>query len=192
MNFERSLVHLTGKLRILIRQRLWLQVLIGMFAGIGVGILIGPSAAWVAPQTSLLIGNWLALPGKMFLLAIQFVVVPLVVASVIRGIAAHDADVSLRRMGGWTVAFFLITTLVAVAIGLLAAALVQPGAYIKGDALNAVMDAPDVAQGGHHPAGGDGGAQRRGLPVAVNQIHQDETRAEKLLGGGSVVTALTQ
>ena len=38
MTVERSLVLLTGKLRVLIQQRLWLQVLIGMFAGIGVGI----------------------------------------------------------------------------------------------------------------------------------------------------------
>jgi phosphoribulokinase len=34
-----------------------------------------------------------ALPGKLFLLAIQFVVVPLVVASVNRSIAARDTDV---------------------------------------------------------------------------------------------------
>ena len=81
---ERSLLLLTGKLGVLIRQRLWLQVLIGMFAGIGVGILIGPTTDLVELQVAVLIGNWLALPGKLFLLAIQFVVVPLVVASIIR------------------------------------------------------------------------------------------------------------
>lgn len=108
MAIERSLVLLTGRLRVLIRQRLWLQVLIGMFAGVGVGIAIGPTAGLVDPHAAVLVGNWVALPGRLFLLAIQFVVVPLVVASVIRGIAAGEADMNLRRLGGWTVGFFIV------------------------------------------------------------------------------------
>ena len=146
MAAERSLVLLTGKLRVLIRQRLWLQVLIGMFAGIGLGVLIGPTSGLVDPYTALLIGNWAALPGKLFLLAIQFVVVPLVVASVIRGIAAGEAGVGLRRLGGWTVGFFLITTLIAVSIGLLAAVVVAPGTYIEGGILEAAMAGEEVQQ----------------------------------------------
>lgn len=147
MTVERSLVHLTGKLRVLVRQRLWLQVLIGMFAGVCVGVLIGPTAGLVKPYAAVLIGNWLALPGKLFLLAIQFVVVPLVVASVIRGIAAHEADVSLRRLGSWTVGFFLIATLIAVAIGLVAAILISPGSYIEGGTLEAAMAGQEVREG---------------------------------------------
>jgi Na+/H+-dicarboxylate symporter len=154
MIVERSLIRLTDRLRALIRQRLWLQVLIGMFAGIAVGVLIGPTAGLLEPYAAVLIGNWLALPGRLFLLAIQFVVVPLVVASVIRGIAAGEAGVSLQRLGGWTVAFFLITTVVAVAIGLSAAIVIAPGAYIDGGTLEAAMageaagaeDPPPVAE----------------------------------------------
>ncbi|HMB75489.1 MAG TPA: cation:dicarboxylase symporter family transporter, partial [Kiloniellaceae bacterium] len=130
MTIERSLIQLTGKLGVLVRQRLWLQVLIGMAAGVAVGVAIGPSAGLVSPYIAVLVGNWLALPGKLFLLAIQFVVVPLVVASVIRGIAAHDADVSLKKLGGWTVSFFVVTTLIAVVIGLVFALLLAPGTYI--------------------------------------------------------------
>ena len=147
MTVERSLLELTGKLGLLIRQRLWLQVLIGMFAGICIGVLIGPTAGLVDPYVAVLVGNWLALPGKLFLLAIQFVVVPLVVASVIRGIAARDADVSLRRLGGWTVGFFLVTTLIAVVIGLLAAIVIAPGSYIEGGTLQAVMAGQEAQQG---------------------------------------------
>ncbi len=139
MTIERSLVHLTGKLRILVRQRLWLQVLIGMFAGVAFGVLIGPTAGLIKPDTAVLIGNWVALPGRLFLLAIQFVVVPLVVASVIRGIAAHETDVSLQRLGGWSVGFFLATTLAAVAIGLTVALIVAPGTYIDGQTLATAM-----------------------------------------------------
>lgn len=144
---ERSLILLTAKLRVLIRQRLWLQVLIGMLAGVGFGVLIGPTAGLVEPYTGLLLGNWAALPGRLFLLAIQFVVVPLVVASVIRGIAAGAADMNLRQLGGWTVGFFVATTLVAVAIGLAVAILIAPGSYIDGGAFETVLAEPPADAG---------------------------------------------
>lgn len=148
MTVERSLINLTGKLRVLIYQRLWLQVLIGMFAGVGVGLLIGPTAGVVEPHAALIIGNWAALPGKLFLLAIQFVVVPLVVASVIRGIAASDTDISLQQLGGWTIGFFLMTTLIAVAIGMTAAVIIAPGSYIERGVLDAAMATQETAQSG--------------------------------------------
>ncbi|MDX1402272.1 MAG: cation:dicarboxylase symporter family transporter, partial [Kiloniellales bacterium] len=150
MNSERSLVQLTGKLGVLIRQRLWLQVLIGMFAGVCIGILIGPTAGMLDPYVAVLIGNWLALPGRLFLLAIQFVVVPLVVASVVRGIAANESGVSLQRLGSWTVAYFLLTTVIAVAIGLAAAVVIAPGTFIEGETLQAAM-AGENLQGNNNP-----------------------------------------
>ena len=77
---SRSLPGLRRHLFSLVRERLWLQVLVAMFVGVGFGTLIGPTAGFVSADVSTLIGNWVALPGRLFLLAIQFVVVPLVVA----------------------------------------------------------------------------------------------------------------
>lgn len=139
MTVARSLVHHVSRLRSLVETRLWLQVLIGMAAGIGFGIAIGPSVGWVDPEVAEVIGNWAALPGTLFLLAIQFVVVPLVVASVIRGIAAGEGADRLGRLGAVTVAFFLLTTLVAVFIGLAAAAIIEPGRFIDGETLRASL-----------------------------------------------------
>nr|TFG55320.1 MAG: dicarboxylate/amino acid:cation symporter [Hyphomicrobiales bacterium] len=146
MTEKRSLPKLAGKLTALIRTRLWLQVIVGMFAGIGVGVLLGPTIGLVEPYTAVLIGNWVALPGRLFLSSIQFVVVPLVVASVIRGIAAPEADVSLRQLGSWTVIFFLLTTLMAVAIGLAAAKIIAPGSYIRGGGLEALLATQEARQ----------------------------------------------
>jgi len=147
---ERSLVTLSGRLSILVRQRLWLQVLIGMAAGIGVGVAIGPTGGLLSPETALLAGNWIALPGKLFLIAIQFVVVPLVVASVIRGIAAGESGMNLRKVGGWAAGFFVLTTVAAVAIGLAIALIVQPGAYVDGgllrDAAASATASPEAAR----------------------------------------------
>lgn len=65
-----------------------------MALGFGMGVLLGPSVGWVDPATAAVPGSWLALPGHGSLAALQMIVVPLVVASVARGIAAGE-DVPL-------------------------------------------------------------------------------------------------
>ena len=147
MTLSRSMTRLNDQVTSLLRERLWLQVLIGMALGIVTGILIGPGAGLVPQPLSLLIANWIALPGQMFLLAIQFVVIPLVVASVIRGICAGQGSSDLGRLGGWCVSFFLATTIVAVLLGVGLALLVDPGNYIDGIAMQRIYlnDQPAVA-----------------------------------------------
>ena len=118
------------QLEALSRQRLWLQVLVAIGLGVGFGILLGPTGGLVSPDTAVLVGNWVSLPGKLFLLAIQFVVVPLIVASVIRGIAAEGSASDMGAIGARTVGFFVATTVVAVVVGLGVALLLHPGHYI--------------------------------------------------------------
>lgn len=129
---SRSLVNLGDQLASLLRERLWLQVVVGMLLGIVTGILIGPTTDIVPQRMALLIANWIALPGQLFLLAIQFVVIPLVVASVIRGICAGQGSADLGRLSGWTVAFFIGTTVVAVTIGIVLSLAIEPGQFIDG------------------------------------------------------------
>ena len=125
-----SLGQLSGYLSGLTRGRLWLQVLIGMGLGIIVGILLGPNIGWLTPEQSHIAGNWLALPGQMFLALIQMIVIPLVVASVIRGLSASENVEQLRRMGLLAVVYFLLTTAAAIVIGLWIALLIKPGELI--------------------------------------------------------------
>jgi Na+/H+-dicarboxylate symporter len=156
MALSRSLPHLTGTLSRAIRQRLWLQVLLGMLLGIVFGVLIGPTVGWLEPRTAALIGNWVALPGRLFLLAIQFVVVPLVVASVIRGIAGGQGGKGLGRLSTLTIGFFLSTTLIAVVIGLGTAGLIDPGRFVEAETVQ-------TALGDAQPPP-ETGELRRGLP----------------------------
>ncbi|MGD8418702.1 MAG: dicarboxylate/amino acid:cation symporter [Pseudomonadales bacterium] len=128
----RSLKHLSDHLANLVEGRLWLKVLIGMFAGLLVGALLGPSAGLVAPRTGVLVGNWLALPGQLFLAVIQMIVIPLVIASVIRGLAASENLDQLRRLGFVVTSFFVVTTAVAAFIGLSLAGLLGPGKGLAG------------------------------------------------------------
>jgi len=148
---SRSLILRVGDVRALLRERLWLQVLIAMALGIGTGLLIAPGAGFVGPKASVVIGSWLSLPGQAFLAAIKFVVVPLVLASVIRGIAAGDNPEAVGKIGIRTVMFFLVTTVCAVGIGLAVAMLIAPGTFIDPGQLAAVPNANAAAPGVARP-----------------------------------------
>jgi Na+/H+-dicarboxylate symporter len=142
----KPLKYLSDSLYSLTRGRLWLQVLIGMFLGIVIGIILGPAVGWLEPETSNVVGNWLALPGQLFLALIQMIVIPLVFASVIRGLAASENLDQLRRMGIRVVIYFVLTTAVAIAIGLAVALLIKPGTYIDSSLIqNALATTPPPA-----------------------------------------------
>ncbi len=141
-----SLKHLSHHLGSLVETRLWLKVLIGMFSGLLVGLLLGPAVGWVNPDTGVMIGNWLALPGQLFLAVIQMIVVPLVIASVIRGLAASENIEQLQKLGLRTSAYFVATTGVAAFFGLGIAALLQPGRRLAGSLQPAVPQADAVSQ----------------------------------------------
>jgi len=139
-----SLGQLSDRLAMLVRGRLWLQVLIGMALGIGTGILLGPSTGWLEARTALLVGNWLALPGQLFLTLIQMIVIPLVFASVIRGLAASENLEQLRKVGLRVTLYFLVTTAIAIVIGLQAGLLIEPGSYIDRDMVQSTVSTAEL------------------------------------------------
>lgn len=130
--YPRPLRHLSSYLSGLVQGRLWLKVLVGMFLGLVTGTLLGPSVGLVEPATGTLIGNWLAFPGQLFLATIQMIVIPLVIASVVRGLAASEDLDQLRKMGLGVTGFFVITTAIAASIGLWVGSLMNPGSMMTG------------------------------------------------------------
>ncbi len=122
---------LVKRLDYLIRSRLWAQILIAMTLGIGVGLALSPmGGALVEATTANIIASWLALPGRLFLALIQMVVVPLVLTSIILGIASGGSPDFLRRIGTRIAPYFLCTTIVAVVIGASLALWIRPGQYV--------------------------------------------------------------
>lgn len=143
--FVRPLTGLANRLNRLVEGRLWLKVIIGMALGIVTGVLLGPGVGWVEPSRSHSIVSWLALPGQLFLTLVQMIVVPLVFASIVRGIATQAGGANLRLVGIGGGLFFLVTTVIATAIGLALAIAIDPGAYVDVEQLRSTMAAPVAA-----------------------------------------------
>lgn len=132
---------LTGTIERLVEGRLWAKVLVGLVLGVATGIVLGPTVGWVPPSLAAAIVAWLALPGTLFLALIQMIVVPLVFASVVRGLAAGGSMNELRQLGLSGGAYFLVTTAAATALGLALALLVQPGSFLDQAAVRHALGA---------------------------------------------------
>lgn len=126
----RSLQHLGSQMLQLLQTRLWLKILVGLVLGVGFGILLGPTSHLVSPKTADIIVSWAALPGQIFLALLQMIVVPLVFASIIRGLASSEDIEQLRKVGARLALYFVSTTSVAITIGLFAAWLIRPGKLV--------------------------------------------------------------
>ncbi|MFW5659585.1 MAG: dicarboxylate/amino acid:cation symporter, partial [Bacteroidota bacterium] len=122
-----SLARLSEEVYKLLKAKLWLQVLVAMALGIGTGLALNPSSELVDPELANTLGEWFALPGYFFLAIIQMIIVPLVFASIIRGIAANQDMDQLRRTGTRLLLYFLFTTIVSVSIGIALGLIIKPG-----------------------------------------------------------------
>jgi Na+/H+-dicarboxylate symporter len=65
--------------------------------------------------------------GTMFLNALKMLIVPLIVSSIIIGIAGIGSSDSVGRLGGKTIGYYALTSFFAIVIGLLVVNVVQPG-----------------------------------------------------------------
>ncbi|MEQ8434688.1 MAG: dicarboxylate/amino acid:cation symporter [Oceanicaulis sp.] len=114
------------------RARLWAQVLAGLMLGLVAGLALSPDAGLVERAFADTAGEWLALPGHIFLALIKMVLMPLVACSIILGLAAGAADpVKLRRVGGRLAAFVALTTTAAAALGAGLALWLKPGRLVE-------------------------------------------------------------
>ena len=95
------------------------QILIGLILGLVCGLLFGKDIIWVKPI------------GTAFIQLITMVVVPLVFSSLLVGTASLGDVKKLGRIGGKTLIFFAVTTVIAALIGLALVNIVKPGANIS-------------------------------------------------------------
>lgn len=128
---------LSAQLNRLIEGQLWLKVLIALGLGIILGLLLGPDLGLLDNQTVALITAWLALPGQLFLALIQMIVVPLIIASIVHGLAANNDPQALKKVGSLALLFIFFTTALAATVGISLTNLIQPGDFIDAHLINA-------------------------------------------------------
>ncbi len=97
---------------------LWKRVIGALFLGIAAGLLLGDNAVYLKPI------------GDAFVAAIRMLVVPLIFTTLVAGITAMGEPAKLGSIGVRAISLYLMTTLLAVSIGLGFGILFQPGAGI--------------------------------------------------------------
>ena len=106
--------------------KLTTKILLGLVLGAIVGVVVQASGSDGAKDVVLVFEPL----GTAFIRLISMVVVPLVVASLFVGTCSVGDIRRLGRIGGRSLAYFVVTTLVASTIGLYIGVLVKPGASL--------------------------------------------------------------
>ncbi|OYU34143.1 dicarboxylate/amino acid:cation symporter [Novosphingobium sp. PASSN1] len=107
-------------------KRLTLYILIALFAGIGVGYALNVS--YPAGDKSLAqIADLLKLLPEVFLHLIKMIIAPLILATLVTGIASMGDSSALGRIGGRALAWFITASLISIGLGLVLVNLFQPG-----------------------------------------------------------------
>lgn len=96
-----------------------------------IAIILAAIAGLIANQQPMISGiNSIAVfdfLGTLFMNGLLMVIVPLIVSSIISGVASMGSSKAMGRMLGKSLSFYLITSAIAVATGLLLANIIQPG-----------------------------------------------------------------
>ena len=119
------------------------------------------------------------LGGEIFLNLLTMMVVPLVMASVMSGIIGLGDIRKLGRPGGLAVTYYLMTTVLAVIVGLLMVNLIQPGVGVDQTTLDASHAEGQVSTAGREDA--DLGTILRGLVLMLFTDNLIESAAKTSL-----------
>lgn len=88
------------------------------------GVLIGLGVRNAGLSRTQII--YFGFPGELLIRLLKMIIIPLVVCSLVSGAASIDPK-ALGKLGGWAMLFFLVTTLIASAIGVIMAFIIHPG-----------------------------------------------------------------
>ena len=112
----------------MIKLALHWRIILGMILGILLGII-----AVNIQGGSQFIVDWIKPFGTIFINALKLIAIPLIIASLIKGISDLRDISKLSSMGGRTITIYIITTLFAVTTGLVAVNIIKPGKLINAE-----------------------------------------------------------
>jgi proton glutamate symport protein len=102
------------------------QILAAIIAGVLTGLLLGDKT------------THLKIVGDMFIRLLRMIIIPLILASMVTGIVSLGDIRKLGRLGLKTLIYYLVTTILAVGVGLVLVNLTKPGSRVEMGAETAV------------------------------------------------------
>ena len=115
------------------------KIILGMVLGVAFAFLV-LNFEW--GKTFVI--NWIKPFGTIFINSLKLIAVPLILASLIKGVSDLKDLSKLSSMGGITISTYIFTTLMAVSIGLIAVNIVKPGEYITEETREQLVSAYSV------------------------------------------------
>lgn len=118
------------------------KIIVSMVLGIILGVFINLIDISQSSTHSIII-NGLDLVSHLFLSALKLIIIPLIFFSIVCGIVSLSEDVSISRLGIKTISLYLITTVIAISLGLLFASLISYEPVLVTD-LNSEINVKDM------------------------------------------------
>uniref|UniRef100_A0A3P8YKP5 Amino acid transporter n=1 Tax=Esox lucius TaxID=8010 RepID=A0A3P8YKP5_ESOLU len=132
---ERRGLDLRGLLK---RNWLLIATIVSVLLGIGLGVLVREYAS-----LSQLDKQYFGFPGEMLMRMLKLVILPLIVSSMITGVAALDSEVS-GKIGLRAVVYYISTTIIAVILGIVLVITIKPGVSQETDHIDRTGITPNV------------------------------------------------
>ena len=104
------------------------KIILGMFLGIFFGLVLS-----FFPLGKIFISNYIKPFGTIFINLLKLIAIPLILASLIKGVSDLKDISKLSKMGGRTIITYMFTTVIAVIIGLVLVNLIKPGNSISNE-----------------------------------------------------------
>ncbi len=108
-------------------------LLILLILSLGLGIGVGAAMREIDPPLNERELMYFRFPGDLLMRMLRCLIIPLIVSSLISGLAGLDSRAS-GKMGGYAIAYYLSTTLLAVLLGILLVTTIKPGVGVEQEA----------------------------------------------------------
>ena len=102
---------------------IYAQILIGMFIGIAVGMVA------IEAGGRQIVCDWVKPWGQIFIRLLQLIAIPLIFVTLVKGVTGLTDISRLSKMGLKTICIYIVTTVIAILLGVTAVSLVKPGKY---------------------------------------------------------------
>ena len=125
-------------------KQLWLQVVISLLIGLGVGLVLGDDVGVGLDDNTLdSLASYLKIPANIFLSVILMIIVPLIFASIIVAITNLGTKEKMKTLGLGIGFYFVITTTISILIAITLASVIAPGSILD---LTALQESHDLSE----------------------------------------------